>query len=261
LTARLCVVAALTALILAGCGSGSSVRRPLPSAVWGEPLNGQPARAVVMLIHGGGWSGLSPAGLRLEVGISPIFRKLGYATFSVDYRRGAQGLADLESFYEQARRRVGPRVPICAYGVSAGGHLALMLAVNHPDLACVIDLAGPTDLAALRTERGGGRAYQIARAVFGPKLLNAMSPALHASSIRSKLLLVYADNDPLVPAAQGLQMARAAPASRLILLPPGTASFVHTGVYAPVATTGVSVRAKAAAAETEVQFLAGATGG
>ena len=47
-------------------------------------------------------------------------------------------------------------------GVSAGGHIALMLAVRNPDVACVMSLAGPTDLPALRTESNGLAAYQLA---------------------------------------------------------------------------------------------------
>lgn len=245
-------------MLIAGCGGGSppaATSGAKPQAIWGEPLNGRPAKGLLILIHGGAWSGLSRKALRSEVALSPIFRRLGFATLSVDYRQGAEGISDVEHFYRQARRRVGPHLPICAYGVSAGGHIALMLAVRNPDMACVIDVAGPTDLETLARQPGGQTGYGIAESAFGSGLLASLSPAQHAGSIRAKLLLVYAGDDRLVPVEQGVEMHHAVPGSELIVLPPGRAPFVHTGIGAPVAKTGVDAAAKARAGVREVGFL------
>jgi pimeloyl-ACP methyl ester carboxylesterase len=114
--------------------------------------------------------------------------------------------------------------------MSAGAHIALMLAVKYPDLACVVDLAGPTDLASLAHQPGGQPGYALSAKTFGVRRLTAYSPALHARSIRAKALLVYAQNDPIVPLAQGEELARALPGSRLIVLPPGPVFFVHSTV-------------------------------
>lgn len=208
-----------------------------------------------MLIHGGSWSGLNRAAYQSMLAIAPIFRSFGFETLTVDYRQGAQGVRDVEALYRDARRQVGQSIPICAVGVSAGGHLALMLAVRFPDLACAISFAGPTDLPAFRTEPGGGPGYRIVVGAFGTGALTRLSPALHAGSIRAKLLLVYAQNDPLVPVAQGYAMAHADPSAKLIVLPPGSAPFVHTGVGAPVQSSGVSASAYSKAQSAEVAFL------
>ena len=42
-----------------------------------------------------------------------------------------------------------PPLPICAFGRSAGGHLALLLAARRPACGCVVAEAGIADLAAL----------------------------------------------------------------------------------------------------------------
>ena len=195
------------------------------------------------------------------LGTAPVFQAVGFETLTVDYRRGEQGIEDVQGMYRTARRLVGPRLAICALGVSAGGHIALMLAVREPDLACVIDLAGPTDLAAFRTDPRGAVGYQIVTRAFGKHTLGGLSPALRAGAIRARLLLVYALDDPLVPVAQGEEMARADPHARLILLPPGNAPFVHTGVGAPVSVSGVNASANTAAQQAEVDFLSAAAQG
>jgi dienelactone hydrolase len=214
-----------------------------------------------MLIHGGSWKGIDPVAFRATIAIAGIFQNLGFETVTVEYRRGAQGIADVQELYRYVRRRAGAHTPICAVGTSAGGHLALMLAVRDPDLACVIDLAGPTDLPGLRANPGGTTAYQIAVHAFGSGSLVKFSPALHAGSIKAKLMLIYAQNDPLVPVAQGHAMARADPRAKLIVLPPGTVPFVHTGVGAPVQATGVDAGANQRAQADEVRFLNAASAG
>lgn len=250
-------------LLVSGCGNAIRIR-PIttpggggkPKAVWGAPANGQKPRALLMLIHGGGWTGINPAAFQSELEQAPLYQRFGFETVTVEYRRGYQGIKDVERFYRQARKRVGPRLPICAVGPSAGGHIALMLAVMNPDLACVISEAGPTDLPALATESGGSGAYGLATAAFGTgPLLAQLSPALHVSAIKAKLMLVYAQNDPVVPVAQGEEMKRVDPAATLIVLPPGSANFVHTGVGKPVSESGVSAADKQIASRAEATFL------
>jgi acetyl esterase/lipase len=261
------VVALLATLAVSACGGGSSRNVPPPKrahgrrakAVWGAPSGGRRPRALLILIHGGGWEGPNAAALRDEVAVAGLYRKAGYETVAVDYRAGAAGVSDVERIYRQARRRAGPHLPICAAGISAGGHIALMLAVRYPDLRCVIDVAGPTDLPALNREPHGHTVLELADHAFGAGGLAAFSPALHASSIRARLMLVYASDDPVVPVAQGRAMARADRSATLIVLPPGNSTFVHTGVGAPAATTGVRLSAKNAAQIAEDRFLNSAT--
>lgn len=224
---------------LAGCGSSShqaSLANPpslpgLPS-VWGRPAGGGRPRALLLMIHGGGWKGLDTASFQSQVVIAEAYQRLGYETLTFNYRGGAQSVEDAERFYRLARQTVGPKLPICALGPSAGGHIALMLALKNPDLACVIDFAGPTDLVSLASQPGGKVAYQLAVNAFGTSHLAAYSPALHAGSIKARVMLVFAQNDPIVPLGQGTEMKRALPGSQLIVLPAGTVGFVHSAVAA-----------------------------
>jgi acetyl esterase/lipase len=263
------VAAAAVAVLLSGCGSAITIRTTtapqtttttgggLPPPVYGAPTNGRKPKALVMLIHGGGWTGINPAAFQSEVAIAPIFNALGFETMAIEYRKGALGVHDVQAAYVAARKRFGRKLPICAVGPSAGGHLALMLAVREPSLACVISEAGPSDLPALNSQQGGDGAYKLATAAFGndSSVLAANSPALHASAIKAKIMLVYASNDPVVPVAQGEEMKHADRSAQLIVLPPGTATFVHTGVGASLADSGVSKAAKQAASAAEVRFL------
>jgi acetyl esterase/lipase len=226
----------MEAALVAGCGSSSDTSQSQQAkptqlrAVWGMPTNGAKPHALLLLIHGGGWVGQSAGGVQSELMLATIFQRYGYETLTFDYRRGASGVQDAEMFYELARKRVGPKLPICALGPSAGGHISLMLAVREPGLACVISFAGPTDLVSLANQPGGAGAYQLAVNAFGKANLATYSPALHASSIHAKVMLVYAQTDPIVPVAQAQEMARVLPSAKLIVLPPGPVGFVHSSV-------------------------------
>jgi acetyl esterase/lipase len=235
---------------------GPSAERP--RAVWGSPPRGVTPRALIILIHGGGWRGIDPVAFKDTLAVATLIQRLGFKTLTVDYRRGAEGLDDVDAAFHQARRRVGAHLPICAYGASAGGHLSLMLAVRNPDLACVVDLAGPSDLPALEHDPNGQSAFQIALQAFGRGPLSQLSPALHAGSIKAKLLLVYAQDDPLVPVSQGREMAHADPRAQLIVLPPGSAGFGHTGVGAPISASGVDPSALLKAQQAEIALMSSA---
>jgi len=226
----LTTVLAITAAAFGGCEKAHQRIEPAQLDLPSGQFAGKPPRAVLILIHGAGWTGLSRAAYRSEAATAPLFTRLGYATMTIDYSPGAAGVRDVGRYYAVARRRFGTRTPICAVGTSAGGHLALMLAVRQPDLACVISLAGPTDLVALDSEPGGGVAAGLARQAFGATRLADVSPARYAGAIRARVMLVYAAGDPIVPVAQGYAMARADRRAQLIVLPPGQANFIHSKV-------------------------------
>jgi dipeptidyl aminopeptidase/acylaminoacyl peptidase len=228
-------------LALSACGSGpgSAPKKSVRSADFRSaggahaelrpPANGESPHGLLVLIHGGAWKGADPTQFKAAQAVAGGYQRLGYATLAIEYRAGAAGLADIEHFYDLARRKVGSKLPICAVGSSAGGHLALMLAVRRSSLACVISLAGPTDLLSLG--KGGGQLSQtVAVQRFGADHLRDLSPALHADRIHARLLLAYATNDPYVPASQGTELAKRKPGSRLVILTPGHQLFVHSYV-------------------------------
>lgn len=244
----------LTVAALQGCGREDPVEvAPEPRAhVWGEPAGaaaGKPPSGVVILVHGGGWAP-NQAAYEAQIDVMPFYQRAGYATLAIEYGPGADGLRDLEYFFERARRRY-PGTPICAIGASAGGHLALMLATREPDLACVVDLAGPGDLTSLAGQ-GAAEANRLAVNAFGAAELETFSPLEDADRIEAEVLLVFAATDPIVPVEQAEQLVAALPDAELIVLPVGEAPFIHG--------PGVDPAAKQRAGAAQLAFLARATG-
>jgi dipeptidyl aminopeptidase/acylaminoacyl peptidase len=206
--------------------------------------------AVVILLHGGGWQP-NPAGYRTQVAYGKLISAGGVATVAVGYGPGAAGLRQIEDVFSDARRCF-PDVPICAIGDSAGGNLALMLAAREPELACVIGRAAPTDLTSLPAQ-GGDEAHQLAVDAFGARGLQRFSPVRHVDAINARVLLIMAENDPLVPAAQGRELKEALPSTDLVVLRPGPVPFVHG--------LGVRQGELQSANDREVEFLQQATSG
>ncbi len=246
------LVAALAVVSVAsGCGSSrggadlgacNNKSRGLPKLTWGIPTANP--RSVVILLHGGGWQP-NPIGYRQQVEYGKAIEAGGVATVAVGYGPGATGLRQIEDVYSRARRCF-PDAPICAVGDSAGGHLALMLATRESDLSCVIARAAPTDLTSL-VAQGANEGRQIALDAFGERGLARFSPVRRASAIHARVLVIMAENDPLVPVAQGRELERALPGVELLVLPPGPEPFVHG--------LGVTQSSLHAANEREVTFL------
>ena len=223
----------------------------------GQPsggFDGQPPKGLMVVIHGGGWYLVGPAVAASERPFADIWRNRGWMTLNITYRACAQSVPDVTWFHDAARQLVGPTLPICATGRSAGGHLALMMASLRPDVACVISEAGPTDLAGLATgkafdvatrlldQTGPTRIYNMAVAAFGVTQLAAMSPALHPANAR--LLLGTAQQDTAIPVTQARTMAVAVHAAHpdtyadVDELPVGTPLIGFTHTKPPI--TGVS---------------------
>jgi dienelactone hydrolase len=222
----LLAVALTVALTAPGCGSSSGVdlhanEGAKPFVKWGKPSVGRP-EGVVILLHGGGWQP-NPSAYPGELSLAATMQKQGYATVVIGYDAGAQGFQEIEGVYRQAQRRYRG-VPICAHGISAGGHLGLMLAAREPDLACVVDIVGPTDLTTLK-DQGADEAYNLAVNAFGQDQLARWSPVRYANRIKAKVLILLAATDPVIPAEQGREFARAHPGTQLIVLPAGSTPF------------------------------------
>ena len=106
---------------------------------------------------------------------------------------------------------------IAAYGHSWGGYAALMMAAFHSDLlACVIDIAGPTDLVDF--VRSTSRSFGLYDNVFTSRvghpeidaaLLRAHSPLEHAERIDVPVLIAHGENDPRVTKEHSDRMAAA----------------------------------------------------
>ena len=227
-------MAALFAVALgtAGCGASNppfktGVNPPQDSAIVKWELPGGNPAGVVLMIPGGGFRRPAGANFQHQVEVGQAVAAGGYATAVIRYRTGAPGFKDIEKVYAQARKRY-PSLPVCAYGGSAGGTWALLLAAREPKVACVVDLAGPTDLTSIGAQ--GSTDAQLLQEVFSRPQLKQLSPVTSAGQIKAKVLMVYAENDPIVPIAQGDELARALPDAEFIKLPAGSSTWIHSAV-------------------------------
>jgi acetyl esterase/lipase len=222
---RILVVAPLVACAVSAVLAVSLPARGRTLVTWTAP-HGRPA-GVVLVIHGGAWRSSERRTAALMAARARTFAGWGWAAAVVDYRAFADAPGDVARAYDAARRRF-PGLPVCAYGESAGGHLALMLAARRP-LACVVDAAGPVDLPRLGGTPQADWVRAKALAAFGD--LRDASPTHHAAAIRAPVLAGYAAADRIVPASQGRDLKRALPGARVLELGRGDGPrFVHASV-------------------------------
>jgi dipeptidyl aminopeptidase/acylaminoacyl peptidase len=227
-------------IAFAACGSSSGDRPAAPTrtaaelyTVRGKPSGafaGRRPRALVIMVHGGGWSGVGAGVVHSLDTTAQLLNSQGYETLNVDYRPGRRSFDDVLAFYDRARRRLGRRYPICMLGASAGGQLSLMVALRRPDVACVIAFAAPTDLVSIGGTPKADLVHRAAVDAFGARDLAEWSPARRRGAIRSPILLFNATTDPAIPYQQALDLRRAQRDVTLVRLRPGPAGFVHSSV-------------------------------
>jgi acetyl esterase/lipase len=125
--------------------------------------------------------------------------------------------------YDRVRARY-PGLPVCLYGESAGGHLALLVATARPDVACVETAGAPTDLEAIDPSLGPLAAHADRNARMAFPELRAASPVW--MDIRAPLLVTHLRTDPVIGVAHAWRM----PAERRVVLEPGPVGWVHGDV-------------------------------
>jgi acetyl esterase/lipase len=228
-------------------GSAAPAEYEIGNATNPEDRDAAPRR-VMMFIHGGAWFVVGREALEVERTLAAQWRGAGWQTVSVSYRGCKRSVGDVVRFYDLLRQRVGPSVPICLFGQSAGGHLALMTAARRPDVSCVVSLAGPSDLSKAASQgkaeaaaghgpsqlaEGSRVGTGYAKAAFGKRNLKVASPIKRARWIYARLLLATAKNDVLVPGGQdwnlAAKLARVHPGAYVDTMrpDPGTNPFIH----------------------------------
>jgi acetyl esterase/lipase len=212
----------------------------------GEPTTGNPARGVMLVVHGGGWKKNGPGFVAEMRKDADRWRARGWRTVSISYRPCERAFADVKWFYDRVRAVYGAGLPYCALGASAGGNLVLVLATQRPNLACVINQSGPTNAKALVDQE----AYDpiSGSSVVGPRwLFNTLTAAVGQETthwyspanfpISARVLSAFTARDTLVPLAQATELqskmhARNPQAySEVVNLEHGSAA---TFVHAPV---------------------------
>lgn len=188
----------------------------------------------VVLLHGGSWA----AGSRGEMEwAGRAFARRGFAAFAVDYRLAPAhphpaALRDAQSAVRWIRARAARLLvhpaQVGAFGVSAGGHLAALLAVEGQGpvqrggrVRAAVSWSGPMDLVALprqaRLYEGGWLGATVDRyagcAGGGCEGAHrAASPVAHVDPSDGAILLAGATRER-VPFAQAETMAAALEAS------------------------------------------------
>jgi hypothetical protein len=194
-----------------------------------------PARGTMMLLHSGGWRDQRGDARRTMAATALTLRARGWRVLDVGYTPGPTPrgraldprpmLRDVVAFYDQVRRAYGG--PICAYGESAGGHLAAMLALVRPSLSCAVLAAAPLDLRTLlRTTTSAGAVNVKLTFGTGRTLLRAWSPAARwdPDTAPTAVFATAASNDQVVPPQQLTTFAAVNPSADVRVVPGAAAS-------------------------------------
>jgi acetyl esterase/lipase len=183
----------------------------------------------VLLIHGGGWTGLDKRTMR---GMGQVLARSGFVAFAVDYRlfqggenRWPAQLDDVQRAVRWLRANaakygVNPE-RIGAFGHSAGAQLAALLGMedtrgnSDPALTkyssrvqAVVDVSGPIDFTAEHGSDGQGFLTNFLGAPYTthPEVWREASPAFHVSKADAPFLIMHGTQDQNVPLAQSQEL-------------------------------------------------------
>ena len=188
---------------------------------------------LVVLIHGGGWSGGDKSGYH---GAMRLLAGQGYVAASINYRLAAAPRNVFPAAVEDVRcavRWLRSRAKdfaidssrIGAMGSSAGGHLSAMLGAASdvagldgvcplrdisPAVSAVVAIAGPLDIRTAGPLDSGQRSmvenFLGIRPEDDPARALLASPGVHASAGDPPFLLIHGTADDVVPIRQSRSM-------------------------------------------------------
>lgn len=197
-------------------------------------------KATVILVHGGCW--LSAYSREHTYPMASALAARGFDVRVPEYRRTGdvdggwpQTSLDVNAAVASAVADVAGERPVVLLGHSAGGHLALLSAMEQrTDLTAVVGLAAITDIEEYA--EGAGSCQQAAREFMGgPPADNADQYALATPRLEGEappIFLVRGTNDPIVGGEQMVTGWAATPvaiegAGHFDLIHPQTAAFTE----------------------------------
>ena len=172
------------------------------------PRDGWPT---VLLLHGGGWIEGDKREFRDYM---PLLAQQKIMAVSMNYR-----LADEVGWQEQVedvllaidflRSQQVDLQRIALWGISAGGHLALLAASRRPEqIRCVVTIGSPTNLAQLHPS-------SIPHSFFTNGTLSPEASPQHSSRHIPPTLLVHGEKDTVIPVEQSREFASTHPQATL----------------------------------------------
>lgn len=197
------------------------------------PINASTLRPGVILIHGGGWTG---GDKKTNDGFCSSLASQGYVAAAINYRltpryTWSAQLVDAQLVVRWLRAKaslihLNPQ-KLCAFGDSAGAHLAIFLgtlptihagdeaglfANESPEVSCVVDEFGPTDLTQMLSTP-----YQRSLVLplmhnltpqADPALYHDASPLFDVTSHSAAMLIIQGTEDTIVPQSQSLSLQK-----------------------------------------------------
>ncbi|MEX2194828.1 MAG: prolyl oligopeptidase family serine peptidase [Thermoleophilaceae bacterium] len=192
--------------------------RPELDIVIDEPTGGREPRGLVWVLCCGAWRSAAAHGVDLASradrrGLASLdWTRRGYRVATFASTGGAAAVEESLAAFDRLREE-HPDLSICAFGGSAAGHMALMVAAQRPELSCVIAHSSPSSLADLPDEAIPGvlpePPLSLARDAFGAARMDELSPLRRAGDIAASVRLVACSEDRIVPVAQSRRLARA----------------------------------------------------
>ena len=182
------------------------------------------ATPLVILIHGGGWSGGDKEEFNFFIG--ELQKKLpGYAIANINYRLAFNNNNlfptqenDIKSAVEFLLNKSGEykiSKQLVLIGASAGAHLSLLHSYKHntnSSIKAVVSLFGPTELISLYNNPPNASIPVLLTGVTGgtpsshANIYQQSSPYNFVNAQSCPTLLFHGGNDPLVPASQSSQL-------------------------------------------------------
>ena len=201
-----------------------------------QPADSKPL-PVIAYLHGGGWFLGSKVAARTQA--LPLVASGRFAAVSIGYRLSWQETwpaqvhdvkAGIRWIRAHAKEYGMDPARICAFGPSAGGHLAAILGTTNgvqnvegalgentdqsSDVQCVIDFFGPADLRDADALDPLGNPSTVTKllgrpAEEAPALAANASPLVHVDAGDVPFLIVHGTDDTLVPYSESVELATA----------------------------------------------------
>ena len=180
------------------------------------------ATKVMIMIHGGGWSTGDKS--ELTVYVDTMKKRLpDYAIININYRLSVNATttfptqendvkAALDFIYSK-RNEFQISDKYVLLGVSAGSHLALLLAYKYTNpvkIKAVVDFFGPTDMAAMYNDPASvfappssiSQLFNGATPTSNPMIYGQSSPITFANAQAVPTIILHGGADPLVKVSQ-----------------------------------------------------------